>query len=194
MKYLVWVCLFGAGRHSTNVDNWVTKESRVVEEVISGSVAATERPKFWKLFQGKKAGDVLILMKRGRLNVCFWPILLKKSAMVSTAEKYRFEIEIFTLSRGFRARISHRSAQKRRFQQSVCGQFGRTDFFNTIGRLQAVMKSYCWPIAAGRRIRIRRTKDNMIRRHYEMWINEDGPDVVGLLQLALKLSPVTALL
>ncbi|WP_278405989.1 hypothetical protein [Pseudomonas rhodesiae] len=51
-----------------------------------------------------------------------------------------------------------------------------------------------WPIAAGRRIRIRRTKDNMIRRHYEMWINEDGPDVVGLLQLALKLSPVTALL
>lgn len=24
------------------------------------------------------------------------------------------------------------------------------------------------------------------------WINEDGPDVVGMLQLALKLSPVTA--
>lgn len=70
MKYLVWVCLFVAGRHSTNVDSWVTKESRVV----SGSVAATERPKFWKLFEGKKAGDVLISMKRGRLNVCFWSV------------------------------------------------------------------------------------------------------------------------
>jgi hypothetical protein len=28
------------------------------------------------------------------------PILLKKSAMVSTAEKYALEIEFFTLSRG----------------------------------------------------------------------------------------------
>ncbi|MGH8386166.1 MAG: hypothetical protein ACRESJ_11815, partial [Pseudomonas sp.] len=34
------------------------------------------------------------------VNDCFWPILLKKSAMVSTAEKYALEIEIFTLSRG----------------------------------------------------------------------------------------------
>jgi hypothetical protein len=33
------------------------------------------------------------------LNVRFWPILLKKSAVVSTAEKYALEIEIFTLSR-----------------------------------------------------------------------------------------------
>ena len=30
----------------------------------------------------------------------FWPIVLKKSAMVSTAEKYALEIEIFTSSRG----------------------------------------------------------------------------------------------
>lgn len=60
-------------------------------------------------------------------------ILLKKSAMVSTAEKYAFEIEIFTLNRGFRAQISHSCVQKKAFQQSVCGHSGRTDFFNTIG-------------------------------------------------------------
>ncbi|PVZ59257.1 hypothetical protein C9422_09935 [Pseudomonas sp. B1(2018)] len=54
--------------------------------------------------------------------------------MVSTAEKYAIEIEIFTLSRGFRAQISRSYAQKRRFQWSVCGQSGRTDFFNTIGQ------------------------------------------------------------
>ncbi|AZE95979.1 Phage integrase, site-specific tyrosine recombinase [Pseudomonas orientalis] len=28
---------------------------------------------------------------------------------------------------------------------------------------------------------------NMIRQHYETWINEDGPDIVGLLQHALGL-------
>jgi hypothetical protein len=61
------------------------------------------------------------------------PILLKKSAMVSTAEKYALEIEIFTLIRGLRVQVSRSSAQKRRFQRSVCGQSGRTDFFNTIG-------------------------------------------------------------
>ena len=71
-------------------------------------------------------------------NVCFRPILLKKSAMVSTAEKYALEIEIFTLSRGFRAQISHSCVQKRRFQQSVCGQSGRADFFNTIGQKQTL--------------------------------------------------------
>jgi hypothetical protein len=64
------------------------------------------------------------------------PIVLKKSAMVSTAEKYALEIEIFTLSRGFRAQISRSYAQKRHFQQSVRGQSGRTDFFNTIGQKQ----------------------------------------------------------
>ncbi len=37
------------------------------------------------------------------------------------------------------------------------------------------------------------TNGNMIRKHYGTCINEDGPDVVGMLQLALKLSPVTAL-
>ncbi|TWS08142.1 hypothetical protein FJD35_23540 [Pseudomonas mandelii] len=65
---------------------------------------------------------------------------MKKSAMVSTAEKYALEIEIFTLSRGFRAQISHSCVQKRRFQQSVCVQSGRTDFFNTIGRFLPVTK------------------------------------------------------
>ncbi|MND82846.1 hypothetical protein [Pseudomonas sp. BF-R-30] len=43
------------------------------------------------------------------------PILLKKSAMVSTAEKYAFEIEIYILSRGFRAQISRSGAQKKAF-------------------------------------------------------------------------------
>ncbi|PMY63777.1 hypothetical protein C1X27_22325 [Pseudomonas sp. MPR-AND1B] len=45
----------------------------------------------------------------------FQPILLKKSAMASTAEKYALEIEIFTLSRGFRARISRSCTQKKHF-------------------------------------------------------------------------------
>lgn len=31
------------------------------------------------------------------------------------------------------------------------------------------------------------TNGNMIRQHYGAWINEDGPDIVGMLQLALKL-------
>jgi len=65
---------------------------------------------------------------------CNRPILLKKSAMVATSKKYALEIEIFTLSRGFRAQISRSCAQKRRFQQSVRGESGRTDFFNTIGQ------------------------------------------------------------
>jgi hypothetical protein len=62
------------------------------------------------------------------------PILLKKSAIVSTIEKYALEIEIFTLSRAFRAQISRSCAQKRRFQQSIRGQSGRADFFNRIGQ------------------------------------------------------------
>jgi len=34
-----------------------------------------------------------------------WPILLKKSGLVSTTEKYAHEIEILAFSRGFRTRI-----------------------------------------------------------------------------------------
>jgi integrase len=37
------------------------------------------------------------------------------------------------------------------------------------------------------------TNGNMIRQHYGTWINKDGPEVMGMLQLALKLSPITAL-
>lgn len=47
---------------------------------------------------------------------CNRQILLKKSAMVSTAEKYALEIEIFTLSRGYRVQISHSGVQKKSFQ------------------------------------------------------------------------------
>jgi len=39
----------------------------------------------------------------------FRPILLKKSAMVSAAEKYASDIEIFTFSRGFQTQISRSS-------------------------------------------------------------------------------------
>ena len=60
------------------------------------------------------------------------PILLKKSAQISKVEKYALEIEIFTLSRGFRAQISRSGAQITHLQRSVCGQSGRTDFFNRI--------------------------------------------------------------
>jgi hypothetical protein len=40
------------------------------------------------------------------------PILLKKLTLVSTVDKSALEIEIFTLSRGFRAQISRSSMQK----------------------------------------------------------------------------------
>ncbi|QFG31787.1 hypothetical protein F6476_22730 [Pseudomonas umsongensis] len=59
---------------------------------------------------------------------------MKKSALISTVEKYALEIEIFTLSRGFQGQISRSGAQKTHFQRSVCGRSVRTDFFNRIGR------------------------------------------------------------
>jgi hypothetical protein len=58
----------------------------------------------------------------------YWLILLKKSAMVSTGEKYALEIEFFALSRGFRAQISRSCAQKKHFQESVRGQSGEPTF------------------------------------------------------------------
>ncbi|WP_443217042.1 AbrB/MazE/SpoVT family DNA-binding domain-containing protein [Pseudomonas sp. GM78] len=57
-------------------------------------------------------------------------------------KKFALEIEIFTLNRGFRAQISRSCAQKRRFEQSARGQSGRTDFFNTIGRVLPVAKGH----------------------------------------------------
>ncbi|MNR64258.1 hypothetical protein D3C85_1868480 [compost metagenome] len=33
------------------------------------------------------------------------------------------------------------------------------------------------------------TSANMIRQHYGMWINEDGPDVIGMLQHDLGIQP-----
>ena len=52
-------------------------------------------------------------------KVSFWPILLKKSTVVSTAEKYVLEIEIFTLNRGYRAQISRSCAQEKHFQYLI---------------------------------------------------------------------------
>jgi hypothetical protein len=46
---------------------------------------------------------------------------VEKSAMVSTAEKYALEIEIFTFSRGFRAQISRSCAQKGIFSSQYEG-------------------------------------------------------------------------
>lgn len=67
-------------------------------------------------------------------NDGFGPILLKKSGLVSAAEKYASEIEIFTFGRGFQAQISSSTVQKRRFHWSMTRQFWMTDFFNRIGR------------------------------------------------------------
>ena len=42
--------------------------SRIVEETISGSIAATERPGFQKLLERMETGDVLIVTKLDRLG------------------------------------------------------------------------------------------------------------------------------
>ncbi|AKV10078.1 hypothetical protein B723_28230 [Pseudomonas fluorescens NCIMB 11764] len=84
--------------------------------------------------------ELVIPIARGRNR----SILLKKSAMVSTTQKYALEIEIFTLSLGFGAQISRSDAQKRRFQRSVWGQSGRTDFFNRIADIRhSLLTSRC---------------------------------------------------
>ena len=56
------------------------------------------------------------------------PILLKKSPIVSTADKFAREIEIFTSSKGFRAQFSRSSTSKRRFQRSICPQSENSTF------------------------------------------------------------------
>ncbi|WP_223415595.1 MULTISPECIES: hypothetical protein [unclassified Pseudomonas] len=58
----------------------------------------------------------------------FWPILLKKSAMVFTVEKYALEIEIFTLSRGFRAQFSRSGTQKGVFSSQYAGSLEEPTF------------------------------------------------------------------
>jgi hypothetical protein len=73
-------------------------------------------------------------------NDRFWPIVLKKSVMVSTAEKYASEIEIFTFGRGFQTRISRSSVEKWRSHCSMSRPFWMSDFFNTIGRKQSVIQ------------------------------------------------------
>ena len=50
---------------------------------------------------------------------CFWPILLKKSAVVFKAEKYASEIEILDVRRAFQAEISRRSLLKRSFHLPI---------------------------------------------------------------------------
>ncbi|MGE8154989.1 hypothetical protein ACQKP5_27565 [Pseudomonas vancouverensis] len=74
------------------------------------------------------------------LKVCFWQILLKKSAIACAAEKYASEIEIFTFGKDFWTRISRARVQKWHFHPSMIRQFGQTDFFNRIGRIPPVAK------------------------------------------------------
>ena len=82
--------------------------------------------------------DAALGSKQSSVSGRFWPIMLKKSAMVCPSEKYASEIKIFTFGRGVRNRISRSSAQKRRFKQSMIRPFGQSDFFNRIGRLLPV--------------------------------------------------------
>jgi len=59
-----------------------------------------------KVIRTKKLGAGRGRLLRGYIsNDCSWPIVLKKSASVSTAEKYASEIEICILRGRFRARI-----------------------------------------------------------------------------------------
>lgn len=44
------------------------QDQRVIEETISGSIAATERPGFQKLLERMEFGDVLLVSKLGRLG------------------------------------------------------------------------------------------------------------------------------
>ena len=66
------------------------------------------------------------------------PILLKKSAVFSKAEKYASEIEILNVRRAFQAEISRRSVLKRRFHRSILRHSEKTDFFNRIGQERTV--------------------------------------------------------
>lgn len=75
---------------------------------------------------------------RVELNGGVWPILLKKSAAFSKAEKYASEIEILNVRRAFQAEISRRSVLKRRFHLSILRHSEKTDFFNRIGRFLPV--------------------------------------------------------
>jgi len=75
--------------------------------------------------------------------------VLKKSASVSTAEKYAPEIEICVFGRRFRTRISRSSVQKRCVHPSMFERFGKTDFFNRIDRSLPVVKGWSRPNAAG---------------------------------------------
>ena len=73
------------------------------------------------------------------LRGCFWPILLKKSAMVSAAKKYALEIEIFTSGKGDWTQISRGGVLNRHFHRSFLWPFLKADFFNSIGRFLPVV-------------------------------------------------------
>ena len=84
------------------------------------------------------------------LSGSFWPILLKKSAVFSKAEKYASEIEILNVRRAFQAEISRRSVLKRRFHRSILRDSEKTDFFNRIGRFVPLETGRQRPEADGR--------------------------------------------
>ncbi|MFL8989552.1 hypothetical protein Q8X48_14670 [Pseudomonas sp. QLc11A] len=109
-----------------------TSNSGVFEACTSGFSGR----KFWKnRFLEVPESPLLGWKPKDR----FWPILLKKSASVSTTEKYALEIEIYFFGKRSRTRISRSSVQKRCFHPSMFERFGKTDFFNRIGRFLAAI-------------------------------------------------------
>ena len=54
--------------------------------------------------------------------------------MVSTAEKYALEIEVFNLSRGFRPEILRSNVQNGVFSSQYMGSLEGLTVFNRIGR------------------------------------------------------------
>ena len=73
--------------------------------------------------------------------------------MVSAAEKYAFEIEIFTFGRDYWTQISRSSVQKGRFNQSRTRPFERIDCFQQNR-----------PISA-----CREGQETALKRFYTLW-------------------------
>ncbi len=65
--------------------------------------------------------------------------LLKKSALVSTAEKYALEIEVFTLNRRFGIRSRVAAREKGIFSGQHVRCLDGPTFFNVIGRFLPVV-------------------------------------------------------
>ncbi len=72
------------------------------------------------------------------MNVCYWLILLKKSAKIFTVEKYVFEIGIFTLNKGFRAQIRVAARKKGAFSIRCADGLEGPTVFDRVGQKQSL--------------------------------------------------------